>query len=424
MKTKRFLSTVVAGVLVAAQMAMPVMAADGGEVEVDVTTRTAVIRVEVPTTLAIAVNQFEKGDTGSQVYSEAFDITNKSEIPVKVSVTSTASLDTTKPITITATKEAAAKDTSADGAAWLAVAAKTSASKYTEESGKDIKDLTEANENVTTFAQGTEAAKSTAKAEQTFYLNAATNPTVTYKKVAPTDADELAAAKKISYAKFYELTKMTLTASSEQDELDAAVAAGDIYDEDTSANTLTLIEKDGSVTYASGHNYYTIAAAETLSKDLATGKTYVYGEAGAGGAAGFRYIGKLSEGKETWTASDIKKIVIKYNIAGVTGTRYAEVASNCTYGLYEAASASTTATEIKPGTAVEITIPAGITVSKVEKTKSDGTFNDLPAEYFTWEDTTGGKKLTLKTSFTSSFGTGKKIKISFSSGNPIELDVK
>lgn len=79
MKAKRFLSTVVAGALVAAQMAMPVMAADGGEVEVDVTTRTAVIRVEVPTTLAIAVNQFEKGDTGSQVYSEAFDITNKSE---------------------------------------------------------------------------------------------------------------------------------------------------------------------------------------------------------------------------------------------------------------------------------------------------------------------------------------------------------
>ena len=93
--------------------------------------------------------------------------------------------------------------------------------------GKDVKDLTEANANVATFAQGTEAAKSTAKAEQTFYLAAETTPTVTYTKVAPTDADELAAAKKISYAKFYELTEMTLTASSEQDELDAAIAAGD-----------------------------------------------------------------------------------------------------------------------------------------------------------------------------------------------------
>lgn len=332
MKVKRFLSTVVAGALVAAQMAMPVMAADGGEVEVDVTTRTAVIRVEVPTTLAIAVNQFEKGDTGSQVYSEAFDITNKSEIPVKVSVTSTASLDTTSPITLTATKDAAAEDTSADGAAWLAVAAKTSASKYTEEVGKDVKDLTEANANVATFAQGTEAAKSTAKAEQTFYLAAEAAPSVTYTKVAPADADELAAAKKISYAKFYELTEMTLTASSEQDELDAAIAVGDLYQETSGA--LTLIEKGGTITWASGNKYYTAAAAETLSKDLATGSTYVYGEAGAGGAAGFRYIGKLSEGKETWTASDISKIVIKYDIAGVTGTRYAEVESDCTYGLY------------------------------------------------------------------------------------------
>ncbi len=423
MKAKRFLSTVVAGALVAAQMAMPVMAADGGEVEVDVTTRTAVIRVEVPTTLAIAVNQFEKGDTGSQVYSEAFDITNKSEIPVKVSVTSTASLDTTKPITLTATKEAAAGDTSADGAAWLAVAAKTSASKYIEESGKDVKDLTEANTNVTTFAQGTEAAKSTAKAEQTFYLSAEASPSVTYTKVAPTDADELAAAKKISYAKFYELTELTLTASSEQDELDAAIAAGDLYQE--TAGALTLIEKGGTVTWATGNKYYTAAAVETLSKDLAVNKVYAYGEAGAGGATGFRYIGKLSEGKETWTASDISKIVIKYDIAGVTGTRYAEVEDDCTYGLYAVASATTTAAAITPGgAAVEITIPAGITVSKVEKTKSDGTFNDLPAEYFTWEDTTGGKKLTLKASFTSTFGTGKKIKISFSSGNPIVLDVK
>ena len=57
MKVKRILSTVVASALVAAQMAMPVMAADGGEVDVDVTTKTDLIRVQVPTTLELAVTQ-------------------------------------------------------------------------------------------------------------------------------------------------------------------------------------------------------------------------------------------------------------------------------------------------------------------------------------------------------------------------------
>ena len=68
MRSKRLLSTVVASALVATTMAMPVMAADGGQVEVDVTTKTSVIRVAVPTSLEVAVNQFEKGDGGSQIY--------------------------------------------------------------------------------------------------------------------------------------------------------------------------------------------------------------------------------------------------------------------------------------------------------------------------------------------------------------------
>lgn len=86
---------------------------------------------------------------------------------------------------------------------------------------------------------------------------------------------------------------------------------------------------------------------------------------------------------------------------------------------------TTTATSITAGgDAVEIAIPSGITVEKVEKTKSDGTYNALPAEHFTWDDIDGGKKLTLKASFKSQFGTGKKIKISFSQGDPIELEVR
>ena len=73
MRNKKLLSTIVATALVTTTMALPVVAADGGEVDVDVTTRTAVIRVQVPTSLEIAVNQFEKGDKGSQVYSEQRD---------------------------------------------------------------------------------------------------------------------------------------------------------------------------------------------------------------------------------------------------------------------------------------------------------------------------------------------------------------
>ena len=41
MRSKRLLSTVVASALVATTMAMPVMAADGGQVEVDVTRKTS-----------------------------------------------------------------------------------------------------------------------------------------------------------------------------------------------------------------------------------------------------------------------------------------------------------------------------------------------------------------------------------------------
>lgn len=59
MRNKKLVSTVVASALVATTMAMPVMAADGGKVEVDVTTKDAIIRVAVPTALAVAVDQFE-----------------------------------------------------------------------------------------------------------------------------------------------------------------------------------------------------------------------------------------------------------------------------------------------------------------------------------------------------------------------------
>ena len=145
MRNKKLLSTVVASALVATIMAVPVMADDGGSVDVDVTTKNAVLGVEVPTTLAVAINQFEKGDSGSQIFSGDFDITNKSEIPVKLQVTSTATLDSASPITLVSSKKAAEDSKEANGEAWLAVAAQTSAraqagdpGNYIEESGKGL----------------------------------------------------------------------------------------------------------------------------------------------------------------------------------------------------------------------------------------------------------------------------------------------
>lgn len=341
MKRRKLLSTAVAGTLVAAQLVMPVMAADGGEVDVDVTTKTAVIRVVVPTTLEVAVNQFEKDDAGSQIYSGNFTLQNKSEIPVKVDVNSEATLDSTK-VTLLSSKEAAANSEADE--AWLAVAAQVEAGKYITGDGKGIKDLTEASDNVTTFVQGTEdATKNTATAGQVFYLAAEDSPSVTYTKVAPTDADTLAAAKKISYAQFYELTTATY---ADDDAVQAAVDAGDICAIDKSSNAVSVIKKGTTgVTKDANADYYTIAADSTLAKDLAQGKVYIYGEAGAaatGGDAAFRYIGKLSESKETWSKDEISHIKIKYDITGITGTKFGEVKDDCVYGLYAAENAPIT----------------------------------------------------------------------------------
>lgn len=75
MKKRKLFSTVVTGALIAAQMTMSVMAATGS-VNTDVTTKNAVIRVQVPTKLGVAVDEFETAGDGSQIYSEEFGIKN------------------------------------------------------------------------------------------------------------------------------------------------------------------------------------------------------------------------------------------------------------------------------------------------------------------------------------------------------------
>ena len=77
-----------------------------------------------------------------------------------------------------------------------------------------------------------------------------------------------------------------------------------------------------------------MATTATPVDDLKTTEKYVYTETAAGGSGAFRYIGKLSESKATWTKDDFEKVTIKYGIVGATTTKYDTVKDDCTYGLY------------------------------------------------------------------------------------------
>lgn len=394
MKGKKLLSMLTVGAL-AVTTVMPVMAADdGGEFEVGVTTKTGVVRVEVPTSMAIAVDQFEITHTGTQIAAGEFNMTNKSEMDVKVTITSTATLGTG--VNLVSTAKAAEDSTGAD--AWLGVAAKTN--DGSANSGKvydDLKtgtdadakveefwELTDANANVTSFAADTK------KAEQTFYL-AKGSGNATYKLAVP---DALTQVEK-TFAKFYELTEdSTIT---DDDTLASEVAAKDVYvvaaaNIGNDGEAVTKIEKGSAAGTFDGTNnkYYT--AAEDASTP-ATGKIYVYASmATDGGKAGFTYIGKLG-GKETWTKTDIAKIKVAYEITGVTATRYNEVVDDCTYGLYTASAEPSIAlngtySRANAANVFDLADVGSATITKVEALNSEGeVFAEITSAMYTVEGT-------------------------------------
>lgn len=338
MKGKKLLSMLTAGTL-AATMAMPVMAADGGSFDVNVTTKTGVLRVEVPTSLAIAVDQFETTNVGTQIYSDEFPIANKSEINVKVGVTSTATLK--DGVALAAKRSDVDTATAAGGTAWLAVAAKKSANNYEAASGADnFANLNEGAANVTTFGKNGTATT----AAQTFYLKKGTG-NASYKLLKPAaDKDNNG----VSYAQFYKLTELT-TQPTDNDTLKAAVDASDVYvvvtnDAATDGSVVTKIAKGSTVdtsnnAFAGTNTYYTIADAATAKDDLKTADIYAYGELtkeSAGADAEFRYIGALSGNKEAWSSEDISKVNIAYTIQGLSQSDYDDaVADGITYGLYK-----------------------------------------------------------------------------------------
>lgn len=337
MKGKKLVSILTAGAL-AATMAMPAMAADGGEVNVDVTTKTGILRVQVPTSLAVAVDQFETTDVGSQIYSEDFTITNMSEVNVKVNVTSTATIGTG--VTLASKRADVATATGANGMAWLAVAARLDGSKY--ETNNKLADLNEASANVTTFAKSGTATT----AAQTFYLakSTANVSTATYKMMKPSADGKT----DTSYAQFYKLTKKSFTANSEQDELDALLAENDVYvlasTTETDDAALTKTAKNatvGTLTYAGTNSYYTIADTATPVKDVKAAEVYAYAElakASSGADAAFRYIGALSSNKEVWDATAVPTVKIAYTIQGLPQSTYDDAVNETgalVYGLYK-----------------------------------------------------------------------------------------
>lgn len=341
MKGKKLLSMLTAGAL-AVTMAMPVMAADTGTVDVDVATKSAVLRVTVPTSLAVAVDQFEMTNTGTQIYSAPFTMENNSAIAVKVDVTSTADI---KAGTKLLASKAAAEASTAEGEAWLAVAAQTSDGKYIETTGKDVGDLTEESLNVKTFAQGTDADADKGTAAQTFYLKKASA-----EKYKLLNAGESAA--NISYAQFYELTPQTV---ADANALTALLKDNDIYVATAVAadgQALTFVAKGGTHSYNASDVCYTAAITPTSKASIDPSKLYVYADGtvdATDGKAAFRYIGNLSGAQEEWSDTDITNVHINYAIVGVRDTKYDEVKDDCVYGLYAPTPDEVTGTQITNG---------------------------------------------------------------------------
>lgn len=350
MKKKKLLSAAMVSTLAAAQLALPATAASG-TVNVPVQVKNAVIRVEVPTSLYVAIDEFEIGDAGTQINSANFTMTNKSSVPVQVSVDSKATLANGTTLAASPSAATGANDM------WLAVAAKTSATANKEYG--ELKDLNDASDNVATFAMN----GGNATASQVFYLAQGTGNTE-YKYTDSSAANYAAPA---YTGEYFALAEQTLTATQEQDELDALVAAGKTVIAVVTASPAeegdTLTEWDG--TYAGTNTYYAVDFDTPVTDVTTSAGKYLYAEQQtAGGTAAFRYVGKLSEAKAGWTNADLTTIAIDYTITGVPTGVYDNKKDDCNdFGLYTTPAAPSIASTDLTKTAAagtEITIPVNL----------------------------------------------------------------
>lgn len=348
-RCKKMLSAAVVSAILAAQTLMPVAAA-GGEITADMSTKSPVLRVAVPTKMAVSVNEFEKGDTGSQITSDEFKMQNKSEIPVNVKVTSKATVGANT--TLVSTKKAAEDSTdTAKPAMWLAAVAavkdNSGTLEYTTATDKTVAGLVGTEDNITAF--GTKATDNTSEIVQNFYLQAATVATYEGITKGEVDAEKAAATATIGGADFYELALLSPATDNEAG-VNALAATQDVYvakggaPADGTPAVLTKVEKGSTITAsdwtAATSKAYKIADTPTKVSDLDNTKSYLYingATAAAGDSAAFRYIGALSSAKSGWSSTtDLTGINLKYEIIGISGTAYTEVAkddgSGLTYG--------------------------------------------------------------------------------------------
>lgn len=334
-KWKKLTTATMASALIAAQAVMQVSAA-GGTISADMSTKVPVIRVTVPTTMAVSVNEFQMGDEGSQITSSEFRMKNLSEIPVNVKVTSTATLD--EDVTLVGTRAEAVESTDASKPAmWLAAVAAVNDDDGTLEyaSGEDktVKALAGTEANATAFA--TAEGKSTAV--QNFYLKQASD--AVYEAIVGSDASKIG-----NGADYYKLTPDA--GITDQNTLNAALADNDIYHVGAApvagtGQVITKTDKGGTASHGSGV-YYTIDDTPTAYATVEADTTgiYLYIKAATeavGDAAAFRYAGALSSAKSGWSSnSDLTGIAIKYDIKGISGDAYATLAgddgSGLTYG--------------------------------------------------------------------------------------------
>ncbi len=351
-KWKKLTTATVASAIIAAQAVMQVAAA-GGTIDAEMSTKIPVLRVAVPTKMAVSVNEFQMGDAGSQVYSDEFTMKNLSEIPVNVKVTSTASLGAG--VTLVGTRaEAEASTDATSPAMWLsavAAVAKTGTTlEYTTESDKTVGALAGTEDNATAFTTG----DSGSTAVQNFYLKQAT--AATYKGSIGNETSDIG-----SGADYYKLT-LASPASDDDAGVAALAATKDIYIAKAgaiAANTpqeLIKVEKGTAAADITANWTASTSKAyelETEPTDYATVKadsanSYLYIDTAtaptSGDVAAFRYAGALSSAKSGWSSTDdLKGIEIVYDITGISGPAYDDIAgsdgSGLTYG-YKAGDAA------------------------------------------------------------------------------------
>lgn len=414
-RSKKAVSAAALSAILAAQAVMSVAAA-GGSIDVDMSTKSPILRVEVPTKMAVSVNEFEMGDAGSQITSAAFTMKNLSEIPVTVKVSSEATVDAAT--ALVSTKQAAVDSTDATKPAmWLAavaaVADNSGTLEYATGTDKTVAGLAGTEANISAFGTK-DATTNTSTVNQTFYLQAAT--AATYKGITGTEVD--AAKADIGGTDFYKLTE--IASATDAATTAAAAATKDVYMGPAPAtgtpSTLTKIEKGtaaGSITFSG--KVYEIAATPTATASLVNTDMYLYidsATAAAGDAAAFRYIGALSGAKSGWSTTDLSAIAITYDITAISAKAYTEVAkadgSGLTYGYKaeEAARITVDATGLmtlngvnntnwKGGVVVlngtEYAI-GGASGSWVDATSDPATFQFAPA----WVTNIKGKQITVK----------------------------